>query len=119
MPKSTRSAGWTWTLNNYTDEDITKLQALNIKYICYGKETAPTTGTPHLQGYLLHEKRVVLDTIIKLVDIPRIHFIPSKGSKQQNIVYCKKDGDFWQNREPGQPGRYGITPKGPLRGPMG
>jgi len=45
---------WVFTLNNYTDDDIDRLANPyeQVKYIAYGKEIAPTTETPHLQGYL-------------------------------------------------------------------
>jgi len=40
---------------NYTEADILHLQNLPddvLRFIVFGKETCPTTGTPHLQGYL-------------------------------------------------------------------
>lgn len=41
-----------FTYNNYTPEIETRLQQFlteNTEYSIYGRETAPTTGTPHLQ----------------------------------------------------------------------
>jgi len=46
---------WVFTLNNYTDEDIARLANPyeQVKFIAYGKEIAPTTETPHFQGYIM------------------------------------------------------------------
>jgi len=46
---------WVFTLNNYTDEDIARLASPyeQVKFIAYGKEIAPTTNTPHSQGYVI------------------------------------------------------------------
>ena len=56
--KNTKSKSWCWTLNNYSEEEVQNIQdsvkneKLGIKFLIFGKEVAPTTGTPHLQGYL-------------------------------------------------------------------
>eukprot|EP00965_Chrysotila_dentata_P257610 6212938-Pleurochrysis_carterae.AAC.18 len=41
---------YVFTKNHYMDEDIDRLDAAEVKHMIYGKEIAPTTGTPHLQG---------------------------------------------------------------------
>lgn len=43
-----RSRSWQFTVNNYIDSDLTRLAQVECVYIVYGKEVAPTTGTPHL-----------------------------------------------------------------------
>lgn len=43
------------TLNNYSEEHYEFMKNYASKWAVYaiiGKETAPTTGTPHLQGYM-------------------------------------------------------------------
>ena len=40
-----------FVLNNYTEEDVERLTKFPCRYIVFAKEIAPTTGTPHLQGY--------------------------------------------------------------------
>jgi len=58
LGKNQKSKSWCWTLNNYTEEEVKFIQEsvnnpkLGIQFIIFGKEIAPTTGTPHLQGYL-------------------------------------------------------------------
>lgn len=55
-----RSAYWVFTLNNYTDSDIERLESLPYPeyFVVFGQEVAPSTGTPHLQGFIRFSKRV-------------------------------------------------------------
>lgn len=43
---------WCFTLNNYTLKEYEALQNQECRYLLMGKEIAPTTGTPHIQGYI-------------------------------------------------------------------
>lgn len=94
-----------FTLNNPADADvvITTMQKQEwIDYAIIGKETA-TTGTPHLQGYIKLKKQKSLKKLNKLCEeaMGKRPFIePVKGSPQQNITYCSKQGDFieWGNK---------------------
>lgn len=84
------SKNFRFTWNNYTAETEAYLATLDVQYIMYGHEVAPTTGTPHLQGFLVRKKNTRLDAIRKLmrgadVDICR-------GSIEQNHEYCRKEG---------------------------
>lgn len=47
-----RSASWSFTINNYDDLTIGHLMSLKSDEwsVVFGKEVAPTTGTNHLQG---------------------------------------------------------------------
>ena len=45
-----RNRNYCFTFNNYPDTSL--VDNLICKYIAYSKEVAPTTGTPHLQGYV-------------------------------------------------------------------
>ena len=49
-------------------------------------------GTPHLQGYVIMEKKTTLVEMKKL--FPRAHLEVAKGSPEQNKIYCSKDGKF-------------------------
>lgn len=86
---------FTWTLNNYTDDEINHIHTLYntgvISYCIFGKEVAPTTGTPHLQGYWEMVKKTREKAVHKL--LPRAHFEPSRGTAQQNQRYCSEDGN--------------------------
>lgn len=88
---------WTWTLNNYTDEDIRELvpkfNKLGSKVYLAGKEIGES-GTPHLQGYIEFQTKIRPRLA---VGHPRIHWgdkdgKPAKGTREDNINYCSKDG---------------------------
>ena len=91
-----RSKHFCFTLNNYTPEDETLLQSLSEPFtlVLYGREVAPTTGTPHLQGYLELSRRMRLPTVLKLLS-PHFHLETTKGDFYQNIKYCTKDKNFY------------------------
>jgi len=83
-----------FTLNNYVDNSLDKLKDWDqITYLIAGKEIAPNTGTPHLQGYF-ELKTSVLGSTIKN-RIPTAHLEPRFGTAKQAADYCKKDGDIF------------------------
>lgn len=82
-----------FTMNNYEDSNwevmlSVAVDKLNINYIIVGKEVAPSTGTPHLQGYAQLEKKKYFTTITKW--LPGCHITPCIGSSQDNVNYCYK-----------------------------
>lgn len=83
-----RSRCWTFTLNNYTDAHIEFLNTMECQYIIYGKEVAPTTGTPHLQGYVSFHNARYFKSLKKLVPW---WIAPSKGDALSNSDYCTKE----------------------------
>lgn len=86
-----------FTLNNYTLEEELDLlcTTLPVTYIVYGYEIAPTTGTPHLQGYMELNHKMRIDTIHNLgLGFQRLNLFPRKGKQEEAIKYCKKDGDW-------------------------
>lgn len=104
MPSAAKH--WCWTLNNYTEDELNSLQALDnelpgIKYIVWGKEEGEEK-TPHLQGYVAFDKRKTLASTRRLIS-SRSHCEITKGSPKQAADYCKKDGDYEQ---------YGTLPVG-------
>lgn len=97
MPAQVQSRRWTFTLNNYTADEVATLLLLRkfasnaITYLVYGLETAPDTGTQHIQGYFETEKKISLSTAKTL--FPRAHLEVAKGTQDQNKTYCLKDGN--------------------------
>ena len=85
------SQGWCFTLNNHTDEERVKLLATDCKYVIIGDEVGES-GTPHLQGFIYFEARKSLKQVKKLNG--KSHWEMTKGSIDQNIEYCSKDGKF-------------------------
>jgi len=82
---------WCFTLNNYTDDEIQKIQS-SIEAECrvgfFNKEIGKKCGTPHLQGYIEFK---VKQRPSGVFGIPRIHWAKAKGNKDQNFKYCSKD----------------------------
>nr|WAE42465.1 MAG: replication associated protein [Cressdnaviricota sp.] len=89
-----RSRSWCFTLNNYTELHENAIQNLSdqITYLIYGREIAPETGTPHLQGYVYFPNAKTLSAVRKL--IPHAHLSLSRGDALSNYNYCSKSGDF-------------------------
>jgi len=87
---------WVFTLNNYSEDDIFYLLCLpnddanDLTYIVFGEEHAPSTGTPHLQGYLQFATRRTLNHLRCL--LPQCHCEVARGSPGQAIEYCRKEG---------------------------
>lgn len=107
-PTCGRSDRWLFVLNNYTEAEVLKLTnrltgSERVKYVVFGKEIAPTTGTPHLQGFIIINYRINLAGIIKLFDVKRngvnpVHFrISTCKDVNDAAEYCKKDGDVFEH----------------------
>jgi len=88
-----RSRSYTFTLNNYTEDDIHKLGVIDCGYIVYGREVAPTTGTPHLQGYIHFQNARYKKAVEKLF---KWHVEVAKGDADQNYDYVSKEGDVYE-----------------------
>lgn len=96
-----RSRSWQFTVNNYTDSDLTRLAQVECVYVVYGKEVAPTTGTPHLQGFVMFENGKSMSAVSDIIP-GHLSFVLNKF---WNVAeYCKKDGDYVER---------GTAPKNP------
>lgn len=100
---SKRGRKWVFTINNWTQGDQQRLIAQfgvdgtptgKITFLIFGEETAPTTGTPHLQGYLELKTKMTGSAIKKMLLIPNIILIKStpRATVEQQRVYCSKEG---------------------------
>ena len=65
------------------------LASLSCKYLIYGKEVGANL-TPHLQGFIVFPLQMTLSAAIK--KLQGCHVEVAKGSVEQNITYCSKDG---------------------------
>lgn len=90
---SRRSRGYCFTLNNYEPHHIDAINSIDSRYCCYGKELAPTTGTPHLQGYIYFRSARGFESV-RSVFPAGTHLEVANGSGPQNRAYCSKGGDF-------------------------
>jgi hypothetical protein len=86
-----RSKQWAWTLNNYTDADVRRIQGLvrdpanKIEYLVFQPEKEET---PHLQGYIVFENRKRMSTVKTTLGTQRVHLEVVRGSPTENRGYC-------------------------------
>lgn len=97
---------WCLTLNNYTEDDLAKYQAIGekrdaIDYFVFGREKGDS-GTAHLQCYVSFSRKQRLSQV-KSIFGDRVHAEKAKGSPEQNKKYCEKEGDSFE---------YGNCPRG-------
>lgn len=88
---------WSFTLNNYDEEEYASLISSiqeTCEYGVVGREVGEL-GTKHLQGYCRFKDRVVFKTAKGRLNT-RCHIEKSAGSAEQNRVYCVKDGSYWE-----------------------
>lgn len=104
-----KARGWCITINNYTDDDQQRLRDFyatedGCKYLIFGKEIAPTTGTPHLQCYL-HLDNPRYGNVLRACIGHRGNWKVANGTPAQNKKYCSKDHDFFEFGEVPQQGK--------------
>lgn len=64
----------------------------DLTYLVVGKEVAPTTGTRHLQGFVILANPQRRQWLVDLLG--QAHYEIARGTSAQCADYCKKDGDF-------------------------
>lgn len=83
-----RARAYCFTWNNPPADYRTHLEALECAYIVAGEELAPTTGTPHLQGYVYWRNAKTLSACRR--KLPGCHVVAARGTHSQNRAYCTK-----------------------------
>lgn len=96
MTKQIIGKKWCFTVNNWNDHDTTTFDAVDCKYMIYGKEVGDS-GTPHLQGFTTFKTNKTLTALKKIH--PTAHWERAKGTPQQAADYCKKEGDYVERGE--------------------
>lgn len=94
-PDKARNLNWCFTWNNYTPTDIEAIkiwfpQQVDIRAIMFEEEVAPTTGTPHLQGFIVFKSKKTFKQVKEFFAV-NVHLEMMKGSIEQNKLYCSKD----------------------------
>ena len=89
VPPMSKFRNFCFTQNNYPNEDL--VQSIDCKYIVYGREVAPTTGTPHLQGFIAFKNPRSLSGVRS--EMPGCH-VEIAATIEEAIAYAKKEGDF-------------------------
>ena len=96
-----KARNWSFTINNYVDVPKQLPQGPPpIKYLCFGRETSQN-GTPHLQGFVSFKNAVYRPSRFFL-QYGNGHFEMARGTAQENVDYCAKEGDFTE---------FGTRPK--------
>lgn len=93
----TRYRNFVFTINNYTRQEWFKLTTMDMdwcKYFIMAQEVAPTTGTPHIQGYVQLSSKISHSTAVKWISLRmgsgrKPYVAGAKGSAKQNINYVK------------------------------
>lgn len=98
--KVRRARGFCFTWNNYPESWRGTIDSLPVSYWIVGIEVAPTTGTPHLQGYIYFRNARTERSVRGL--LPGCHVVAARGSAEQNATYCSKSGEYYES---------GIRPK--------
>lgn len=97
LKRDSGARNWCFTLNNPTEDEFKDLFRYDIiNYIVIGHEYCPKTNTPHLQGYVQFKNKMRLITIKNKFN-ERGHFEKQKGTVEEAINYCKKDGNFYED----------------------
>lgn len=101
---------WVFTLNNYTEEETSSINDLPtkekvVRFVAYGFEIAPTTGTPHLQGFICFHTSIRFTQVRKLLG-GRASIAVMRGKLAHNVDYCSKSGKLL---------KFGDEPSDPVR----
>lgn len=89
---------WHWTLRwaNYPRnwQDFFNDRKSIIEKCCIGEEKCPTTGTPHLQGWIRLLRKNIARTYLHLPKEIHWETMRKNATERQNTVYCTKE---WTN----------------------
>lgn len=92
MSTLNRSEKWVFTINNWTEEHKAYLRNVKCRYIVWGEEVAPSTGTPHLQGVVFFaSKKSHSQTVASLPDGT---WTEASKCVDESIIYAKKEGKY-------------------------
>lgn len=91
--RNTKSRAWVFTLNNYTDQDITEVKQNLTDCVDFvvGREVG-TNGTPHLQGVMKWKNARHFAAVQKMFN-SRAHWEQCKNWNA-SVNYCKKENNY-------------------------
>ena len=106
-----KSRRYCFTIHNYTKGDLKRFHTLaeslkRHRYICYGLEIAPDTGTQHIQGYIeltTAQRYSFLHNYFnfkKNKKVLKFHIEIANGTADENKKYTGKENDFYEFGEP-------------------
>lgn len=88
-----------FTLNNYTPTELITVPEIlgNLGNYIYGFEIGEEL-TPHLQGYIVLTFKERITSLKKHGGgLERMHWEKCKGSQDENLRYCRKQGNYVSN----------------------
>lgn len=96
-PPANPRRNWCFTVFNQSEQSEALLAALalrpDVRRLVAGRERCPTTGTPHLQGYIAFKRSIRFGAVKSLLP-DGAHIEPREALKEcQATAYCIKDGD--------------------------
>lgn len=103
---------WSFTYHNVEENNNHEFLVDNAKlnkvvvYLVYQLERAPTTNALHYQGYISFSKSIQMPRVKKILLSDKVHLEISKGTPEQNKVYCTKDDTRFKG-----PWEYGKLPE--------
>ena len=96
--KMSYASVYVFTLNNYSAEELCHVMSPREGYIVvFGKEIAPTTGTPHLQGCVFREDGERFKRLTARGIVGKRAWIDKSDSLEGAIGYCLKEDAWWTN----------------------
>lgn len=99
MPSDNQARNWVFT--SYK-EQAPAYDSHVLRYMIYGRETCPTTGRKHWQGYLqlvaTKKTRIWVKTHVE--GLGEAHLEPARGGYDANKAYCSKEGEWEEFGEP-------------------
>lgn len=83
------------------EPEAPEFNAETMRYLIYGRETCPSTGREHWQGYCqLRVKKTVFWVKTHIEGLQRAHIEAARGGYDANKAYCSKEGRWEEFGEP-------------------
>lgn len=96
---------WCFTAFEFPNFETKSINNHGLRYVIFGTEICPSTGTMHYQGYCEFSEKVSMATIKQVFNDNTLHLAPRYGTQAQAIEYCRKDGDVLEWGEPQYSGK--------------
>lgn len=79
----------------------------DVVFLIYQLEACPTTGRPHIQGYVEFKKQLTKKDCIATIHMRGANVRAANGTQEQNIKYCSKEPRLRDTVERGARKRQG------------
>jgi len=99
-----QTAGWVFTIYDYDDNTKIYLKKLPYRFLCFGDEICPKTNRPHLQGYILFEKKRRFNGVQNILPVGA-HIEAAGGTAEDNAFYTSKEGKWFMDGVPPEQGK--------------